>query len=81
MPWNQEIVNFTTNTSESRNLSATHLDFRPVMYSPQTPANTYTEPMDIEMEDVGTNSGVDLVGDGNMDGHLPYLSNEYILLC
>ena len=78
MPWNQGPVTFGPNPSESRKFLSPHLsNSQPVLHSPQTPANTYTEPMDINMDDV-TNFGVDSVEDWNMDD---YLSNEYIPLC
>ena len=44
----------------------------------QTPSNTFAQPMDVDLEDVGLNSGIDLGGDWNMDG---YFNNEYILWC
>ena len=73
MPWNQGPVStFGTNFSQSL------LDFRPVLYSPQTPlaTNSHTEQMDIEMEDIRT--GIDSTGDEDMDGNFPYLSNRYM---
>jgi hypothetical protein len=82
MPWNQGTVTFGANSepSESRNFSMEHYNLQPVLLSPQTPANKYTEQMDIEMEDVGKKSETESIGDWETDGNSPYLSNEYFFL-
>ncbi|KIM38438.1 hypothetical protein M413DRAFT_447887 [Hebeloma cylindrosporum] len=79
MPWNQGPITFGTNPSRSRNLPGTEPNLQPGLRTPQTPSNAYAQLMDIDLEDVGINSGMDLGGDWNtgIDG---YSNNEYILL-
>lgn len=70
MPWNQGLITFGTNPSRSRNLSGTQPNLQPGLRTPQTPSNIYAQLVDIDLGDVGINSGMDLGGDWNMDGYL-----------
>lgn len=74
MPWNQGPITFDANPSRSRDLLGTQPNLQP----PQTLSNTSAQPMDVDLEDVGIDFGMDLGGDWNMD---EYLNNEYILRC
>ena len=59
-----------TNPSRSRNILETQPNLQPGLCMLQTPSNAEAQLMNVALEDVGINSGMNLGGDWNMDGYL-----------